>query len=554
MFEWANLLARPIDPLRAQEVASLNALRAIQGRTMQQDEALKQQEFQQKIAQQNALKQLAAQAQSGGGQVNPLSLLAVTGDPSGAAAFGNIAVQQTRIAEAAQKIRQGNHQYLLDTVASPATTIYDETLKSTGSADAAQKAAQAAYSDALAAAKASGNLSPEEQAQLSPTFDYSRAKANLLSYKDFVTQQREQQTADINKAKYLQEAGPKQVGTVNGQQDVPVFWSADKSTYTDAQGNPATNVHKMGPQAAGNKPLPSPLAATVKGPDGKPTTRPVYREPDGSIKDAITNQVIPPDQVTNIQPASAGRPRSAATAYITKYMEEHPDATAEDLAGASAGFAAQQGGTRAFIGGGKQGDAVRFIGNVVGDHLPTLQKLGEALNNKDTRVLNQLTNAVKTQFGYAGPLNFEAAKSIIAGEITKAVVGGVASMQDRQVLMDDLNRSNSPAQLSGVIDTFRTLLAGQLRGLHRQAQVAKVPDDKFRAMLPKSAQEMLDEGGPETTAAPSSAAPPAPAGGQQGAAAGGVYQMRAGHEAEDWAKIPSGTQYRLPDGRQGMKP
>src|SRR6185295_18027395 len=72
---------------------------------------------------------------------------------------------------------------------------------------------------------------------------------------------------------------------------------------------------------------------------------------------------------------------------------------------------------------GKQGDAVRSF-NVVISHLNTLDKLTDALNNRDVQALNQVSNAFKQQFGSPAPTNFNAAKAIVGDEIIKAIVAG----------------------------------------------------------------------------------------------------------------------------------
>src|SRR6185295_8907056 len=116
---------------------------------------------------------------------------------------------------------------------------------------------------------------------------------------------------------------------------------------------------------------------------------------------------------------------------------------------------------------GKQGDAVRSF-NVVISYLNTLDKLTDALNNRDVQALNQVSNAFKQQFGSPAPTNFNAAKAIVGDEIIKAIVAGGGALADRENAQNQINAANTPAQLKGVIKTYKELMAGQLKGLKKQ--------------------------------------------------------------------------------------
>lgn len=117
---------------------------------------------------------------------------------------------------------------------------------------------------------------------------------------------------------------------------------------------------------------------------------------------------------------------------------------------------------------GTQGNAVRSF-DVAIDHLHTLSELAKAMENGDVKLINMVRNKFKDQFGYDAPSNFDAAKSIVSAEITKAVVGGNSALADREELRTPLNNAKSPGQLSGVIDkVYKPLMAGQLLGLKKQ--------------------------------------------------------------------------------------
>lgn len=125
---------------------------------------------------------------------------------------------------------------------------------------------------------------------------------------------------------------------------------------------------------------------------------------------------------------------------------------------------------------GKQGNAVRsFV--VTDSHLGTLQELGEALQNKDTQVINRVANRVAQETGSAAPTNFDAAKRIVADEVVKAIVGGQTALGDREEAAATIMSASSPAQLSGVIATYRKLVGGQMAGLKNQFESSTGRDD-----------------------------------------------------------------------------
>ncbi len=118
-----------------------------------------------------------------------------------------------------------------------------------------------------------------------------------------------------------------------------------------------------------------------------------------------------------------------------------------------------------------EGRATRSL-SVVIEHLGTAEELGKALDNGNMQALNSLKNTIKNQFGYDAPPNFETAKLIVADEIAKAVIGGQNAEADRQGLQKQLTQASSPSQLTGVVHTFKELMAGQVIGLKHTYETA----------------------------------------------------------------------------------
>jgi hypothetical protein len=125
---------------------------------------------------------------------------------------------------------------------------------------------------------------------------------------------------------------------------------------------------------------------------------------------------------------------------------------------------------------GKQGNSVRSF-NVALSHLDTLEQLADALNNKDTQLINKLGNAYAEQTGKAAPTEFAAAKKIVGDEIVKAIVGSGGGVTDREEAAKTISSANSPAQLKGVINTYKELMRGQLNGLRDQYKATTGKDD-----------------------------------------------------------------------------
>lgn len=125
---------------------------------------------------------------------------------------------------------------------------------------------------------------------------------------------------------------------------------------------------------------------------------------------------------------------------------------------------------------GKQGNSVRSF-NVALSHLDTLDQLSGALNNKDTQGINKFGNMIATQTGKSAPTNFEAAKKIVSDEIVKAIVGSGGGVADREEAAKTISAASSPAQLKGVINTYKELMKGQLHGLRDQYKATTGKED-----------------------------------------------------------------------------
>lgn len=198
----------------------------------------------------------------------------------------------------------------------------------------------------------------------------------------------------------------------------------------------------------------------------------------------------------DIAPPNAGSGRGAvyASNILARAKEINPDFKAENYQAAVK--AAKDFST------GQQGKAVNSF-NVGLKHLDTLDQLTSALNNGNIKAVNSLANSFAKQTGSSvAPTNFEAAKKIVGDEIVKAIVGAGGGVSDREEAAATINAANSPAQLQGVINTYKQLMVGQLEGLKQQYETTTFKKD-FDKKLSPEALRLLQQTTPSSpTAAP----------------------------------------------------
>lgn len=144
---------------------------------------------------------------------------------------------------------------------------------------------------------------------------------------------------------------------------------------------------------------------------------------------------------------------------------------------------------------GAQGNQVRSL-NVAVNHLNALGGLAAALQNGNVQKLNEVRNAYKTQTGQDAPTNFDTAKTVVGDEVVKAVIGSGGAQSDRDQAQKVIDAANSPAQLLGAINTYKTLLGGQLNGLSKQYQASTGRNDFAERLLNPNTVKATVKGNP----------------------------------------------------------
>ncbi len=136
---------------------------------------------------------------------------------------------------------------------------------------------------------------------------------------------------------------------------------------------------------------------------------------------------------------------------------------------------------------GKQGDLVRSL-DVSTQHLDVLDTLGKALKTGDTKLLNTAKNAWKEQFGEEAPTDFNTAKTIVANEVVKSIVGGQNAEADRAKAQAAFDAAKSPEQLSGALKTVKSLMKGQINGVKQQYENSTGRKDFYTRLTPPTRQ------------------------------------------------------------------
>jgi hypothetical protein len=153
---------------------------------------------------------------------------------------------------------------------------------------------------------------------------------------------------------------------------------------------------------------------------------------------------------------------------------------------------------------GKQGQQVTAFNTAI-DHLSTMTKLSDALQNNDLKAFNSLGNTVARQTGQPAPTNFDAAKQIVTAEIIKAVVASGGGVKERQEAENNFAAASSPEQLKGVINTYKQLLGGQLNSLNLQYENSTGRKDFDKKLTPDAKAELNKLRGVEAPAATAAA-------------------------------------------------
>jgi hypothetical protein len=124
-------------------------------------------------------------------------------------------------------------------------------------------------------------------------------------------------------------------------------------------------------------------------------------------------------------------------------------------------FQTEKGVARAFT-TGKPAEELNAFNTAIA-HADLLGQAATALGNGDTRALNSIRNAAKTQFGSADVTNFNTIAKIYTGEVTKAINGGHVTEGELHDVGATIPDNASPQQIVGAVKAFRQLMQSKVQ-------------------------------------------------------------------------------------------
>jgi hypothetical protein len=96
-----------------------------------------------------------------------------------------------------------------------------------------------------------------------------------------------------------------------------------------------------------------------------------------------------------------------------------------------------------------------------------LQAIG-ALDNNNVQAFNKIAQFYNVQTGQPAPVEFNAIKNALAGEISKSLTGAGATVSEIANVGSDFSNASSPAQLRGVLTAYGHLLDSKQNSLKQQ--------------------------------------------------------------------------------------
>lgn len=288
-----------------------------------------------------------------------------------------------------------------------------------------------------------------------------------------------------------------------GQEALKLFFPPAHMQDTGAQVTPvSTSTIPGGPAAGtpipGGQPLvktqtPDSLSAQATSRRGQDMTDARQRELNGIMEGQGTADITPTataianHDIPLPNPPSGSRNPMAMVRYndlVKKVKEINPTYNAADYPVSVAALKA--------FGPGKQGQETQAANTGV-NHLATLEQLALAQKNGNIQFFNKVANEISAQTGGTAPTTFKAALTMVAPEITKAVVGAGGGVEDRAKSAAALNPNYSPDQFLTAAGGMKELFAGRLSEAERTYARTTLRKDFRDKLLSPAAKEILDK-------------------------------------------------------------
>jgi hypothetical protein len=214
-------------------------------------------------------------------------------------------------------------------------------------------------------------------------------------------------------------------------------------------------------------------------------------------------------------PPPTGTTRGSQLTQLAQMIDPTYDATA---------YKTKQGIETAFT-SGRPATVLKSL-NVVQDHLDVFRDVSKNLGNNNAQFINAMGNKIAQWSGKPAPTDFNAVKGVLADELTKAILGTPGALGDRQEMQNNINSSNSPVQLAGVVNKWQKLISGQVKGMKDQYESGGGTNKAGKALFERVAASSATSAAPAVTIKNDS----------------------------DYNNLPSGTLFTGPDNIQRRKP
>lgn len=168
------------------------------------------------------------------------------------------------------------------------------------------------------------------------------------------------------------------------------------------------------------------------------------------------------------------------------------------VAQADPGWSEQRGQVRKAFTTGADGRNIGAL-NTASVHLDQFADAANAMSNGTFTPGNAAWNSIRAAFGSTAPTNFASLKTAVAGEMASALKGNATDPEIANV-SKSIDAANSPAQLSGVVETNLHVLGAKLSTYQQRYQQQIPGDTAYNPILP-AARGVFQKHGFDPTAA-----------------------------------------------------
>lgn len=233
--------------------------------------------------------------------------------------------------------------------------------------------------------------------------------------------------------------------------------------------------------------------------------------------------------------AAAGRSAILNKAALLK-VDVDPEQQRRDQLNFKGDVAARNGAIKDFSSQGKSGQEIK-ANNTALNHLETVAKLHIAQKNGDIRMFNQLANRLAVEMGQDAPTNLAAALTMVAPEVSKAVIGVSGGVEERAAFERRFVANGSNLQAKGGINTIKELLGGRLTETERAYARSTGNKDFREKFLSPAALAVITQASGEGVA-PVSDQPKKAGNGPSAGAVENGYRFKGGDPANaaNWVK------------------